>query len=291
MHLKSSRLKSLRTTSIFMAASILLTLSFIASTKAIAKPVAQSQNNDWLLGEPLLIPANYDAKISEHSVTEKAPGATVNPAFYLLCIPMNVPVGLKFNRLHFTISISGTDPILEKTHSEEANNSLRIASIYPTHQFLNAQFSHTGSISGTASPSYAGVSAGSLTLSSSDTTSYLLQIPRCIGAYANHSKVATAEWEFLSTKKQAIVVGRTNVYCLLHDSRGLSKPVWIKASMSGDKLRQSSETICQVKDYADFSTYVQMHAGELDDEAISVLRCFFYPPELKPPIKADDKSS
>jgi len=194
-------------------------LGLTAQVSANRSAVTTSQSKT-LMGKPLLL--RVPNMIGQGS----------DSVYRIMRIPLLVPHSKKLKSLLVRVYLSTNSAnqvapicpdytVLDGVAYTNFENEIRskvgdppeIVSIYPVHQFLDAQFVHSGTTSLTLSPSYMGSSVGSASYTSSKQVAYGAEIPRCIGTFDD--LLHAAAWDYYPAKEQPINMGMLNQYILI----------------------------------------------------------------------------
>ncbi len=165
------------------------------------------------------------------------------PYFYLLSLPITVPMDKKLDFLRFSGLLRMTTNFNHGLRDGVGSKALRqekfkyksdiakdpnyskyvnalheehrpaIVSMYPVHDYLTALFKHSTSLSASFSPQYMGASSGSITGTVSDESNYLADLPLVTGTWDNYT--SQVNWEFTPQSKKLITQGIIPLFVLL----------------------------------------------------------------------------
>jgi len=153
----------------------------------------------WMLQNPELIPL---------SQSKTALNAAKDRQYFLLALPLNIRKGSSYVKV--TVKLVQADAAIDGIPNTA---DLRIESMFPTHQYLADQFQHTLVFGAELDPTFSGFGAGNLSVNSSYSDAYALDVPRIVGTM--DSANLTAQWEFFKAKRQAIDPGTITTFLLL----------------------------------------------------------------------------
>jgi hypothetical protein len=179
------------------------TIQFKLNARKIGKDVARSSDRigvgaRWLLQDPELIPLSSGTCLS----------AAKDRQYFLLALPLNIKRGSGYVKV--TVKLVAADAAIDGLPNTA---DLRIESMFPVHQYLADQFQHQLAFGAQLEPTFSGFGAGSLSVNSSFSHAYELDVPRIVGTL--DSANLTAQWEFFKAKGQAIDPGTVTTFLLL----------------------------------------------------------------------------